>query len=81
MIEHLTGGIVFASIYQRLAVGLWRTIFLVYPIERTILVVGAILICTPTLLALRSSIMRQLKLESRTRLSAPTIPASTESIE
>jgi hypothetical protein len=81
MIEHLTGGIVFASIYQRLAVGLWRTIFLVYPIERTILVVGAILICTPTLLALRSSIMRQLELESRTRLSAPTIPASTESIE
>lgn len=79
--EHLTGGIVFASIYQRFALGLWRAIFLVYPIERTILVVGAILICTPTLLALRNTIIGQPELESSKGLLAPTIPATREAID
>jgi hypothetical protein len=44
MIEHLTGGILFATVVGKGALRFWSVIFLVYPIERTILVIGATLI-------------------------------------
>ncbi len=49
MIEHLTGGILFAAVVGRGALAFWPVIFLAYPIERAILVLGAVLICTPVL--------------------------------
>jgi hypothetical protein len=58
MIEHVTGGILFASIVGSGALRLWPFIFLVYPVERAVLVLGAVLVCTPLLLASRDLITR-----------------------
>jgi len=58
MIEHLTGGILFASIVGKGALGFWPLIFLVYPFERAIIVLGAVLVCTPLVLASRDLIVR-----------------------
>jgi hypothetical protein len=58
MIEHVTGGILFASIVGTGAVRFWPAIFLVYPFERAIIVFGAVLVCTPLLLASRDLIAR-----------------------
>ncbi len=55
MIEHVSGGILYATVVGSNAVALWSSIFLVYPIERIVLVAGAILICTPVLRFLRVS--------------------------
>jgi len=58
MIEHVTGGILFASLVGRGALGFWPAIFLVYPFERAIIVLGAVLVCTPLLIASRDLIAR-----------------------
>lgn len=60
MIEHLTGGILFASILGQGALKLWPAIFIVYPIERAILVSGAVLICTPLVRILNATVRERL---------------------
>ena len=56
MIEHLTGGILFAAVVGHTALAFWPAIFLAYPVERAILVLGAVLICTPVLGVLRATV-------------------------
>jgi len=58
MIEHLTGGILFASVVGKGAVAAWPAIFLAYPIERTVLIIGATLICTPLVRLLKQTILQ-----------------------
>jgi len=58
MIEHLTGGLLFASLFGSIALRSWPFIFLVYPFERAVLVLGAVIVCTPLLLASRDLIAR-----------------------
>ena len=58
MIEHVTGGILFASIVGKGALSFWPLIFIVYPFERAIIALGAVLVCTPILLASRDLIAR-----------------------
>jgi len=58
MIEHVTGGILFASLVGSGALGFWPAIFLVYPFERAIIVLGAVLICTPLFIASRDLLAR-----------------------
>ena len=58
MIEHVIGGFLFSSIVGKGALGLWPLIFLVYPFERAVIVLGAVLVCTPLLLASRNLIAR-----------------------
>jgi hypothetical protein len=68
MIEHVTGGILFASVVGRGALTFWPFIFLVYPFERAVIVLGAVLVCTPVLLASRDLIARfRLEEVSRSR--------------
>jgi len=59
MIEHLTGGILFASVVGKGALAAWPAIFLAYPVERIVLIVGATLICTPVIRILQQSILRE----------------------
>jgi hypothetical protein len=70
MIEHLMGGILYASIVgSAVALKFWPFIFVVYPFERGALVLGAVLVCTPLLLASRDLIarfhLREVKQDSR----------------
>jgi hypothetical protein len=58
MIEHVTGGILFASVVGRGALTFWPFIFLVYPFERAVIVLGAVVVCTPLLVASRDLIAR-----------------------
>ncbi len=58
MLEHVMGGILFASLFGSVAQRSWPFIFLVYPVERAVLVLGAVLVCTPLLLASRDLIAR-----------------------
>jgi hypothetical protein len=58
MLEHAMGGVLFASLFGSVAQRSWPFIFLVYPIERAVLVLGAVLVCTPLLLASRDLIAR-----------------------
>jgi len=58
MLEHVTGGILYASLFGNVALRSWPFIFLVYPFERAVLVLGAVLVCTPLLLASRDLIGR-----------------------
>lgn len=53
MLEHVTGGILFASVVGPGALKLWPFIFLVYPFERAVIVIGAVMICVPLLVASR----------------------------
>ncbi len=53
MIEHLSGGILFAFFLGPGAARFWPAIYLVYPIERTLIVAGAVLISTPFILTSR----------------------------
>jgi hypothetical protein len=57
MIEHLTGGLLFATVVGKGALKFWPVIFLAYPIERTILVVGATLIGATLLRLLKSTLV------------------------
>ncbi len=70
MIEHLTGGILFATVVGHGALISWPAIFVSYPIERTILVLGAILVCTPLLRILRTTVAE--KIEQRMTPSTAT---------
>ncbi len=59
MIEHLAGGILYASIVgNAVALKFWPFIFVAYPFERAAIVLGAVLVCTPLLLASRDLIAR-----------------------
>jgi hypothetical protein len=55
MIEHIEGGMLFALFFPTTAPGLWRFIYLAYPIERVITVIGAVLVCPPVLRRLQRS--------------------------
>jgi len=59
MIEHLTGGILFATVVGKGALKFWPVIFLVYPIERIILVIGATLIGAALLSLLRPTVVEK----------------------
>jgi hypothetical protein len=59
MIEHLTGGLLFATVVGKAALKAWPAVFVLYPIERTILVVGATVICATLLTLLRPSIIEE----------------------
>jgi hypothetical protein len=69
MLEHAMGGILFASLFGSVAQRSWTFIFLVYPVERGVLVLGAVLVCTPLLFASRDLIarfhLREVKQDSR----------------
>ncbi len=59
MIEHLVGGILYASIVgNAVALRSWPFIFVAYPFERAAIVLGAVLACTPLLLASRDLVAR-----------------------
>jgi hypothetical protein len=58
MLEHMTGGILYASLFPSVALKSWPFIFLVYPFERAVIVLGAVLVSTPLLLASRDLIVR-----------------------
>ncbi len=60
MIEHMTGGLLFATVVGHTALALWPLIFVAYPIERAILVAGAALICTPVLGVLRATVSEKI---------------------
>ena len=59
MIEHLTGGVLYAAWLGKGAVTFWPAAFIAYPGERMVLVAGAILICTPVLRILGQAIMER----------------------
>lgn len=59
MIEHLTGGLLYATVFGKTALKFWPSIFLLYPIERTILVVGATLIGATLLSLLRPTVVEK----------------------
>ena len=60
MIEHIEGGMLFALFFPTTAPGLWRFIYLAYPIERVITVIGAVLVCPPVLRGLQRSLDLQI---------------------
>lgn len=72
MIEHLTGGILFATVVGKAALRFWPVIFLVYPIERIILVIGATLIGAALLSLLRPTVVER-SLENVKRLEKSPI--------
>ena len=59
MIEHLTGGLLYATVYTTFALKFWPTIFLVYPVERMILIVGATVIGAALLSLLRPAVVEK----------------------
>lgn len=59
MLEHVLGGILFATLFgPAVAFKSWPLIFLLYPFERAVIVIGAVLVCVPILLATRDLITR-----------------------
>ena len=71
MIEHLTGGILFATVVGKGALKFWPVIFAVYPIERTILVIGATLIGAALLSLLRPAVIEGSLKPARKSISDP----------
>ncbi len=53
MTEHVTGGILYALFFGPGAQRAWPAIFLAYPIERTAIVAGGVLVCAPFIIASR----------------------------
>src|SRR6266699_1044622 len=76
MIEHLTGGILYATVFGKAALKFWPAIFLIYPIERTILVIGATLIGASLLSLLRPSVIEGSLETARKVVSSPIRKAS-----
>jgi len=72
MIEHLTGGILFATVVGKGALKFWPVIFLVYPIERIILVIGATLIGAALVSLLRPTVVEK-SLENVRQVAKSTI--------
>lgn len=79
MIEHVTGGILFATVLGKVALRSWPVIFLAYPVERVILVVGATVICSSLLRLLKPTVVRE-SLETTVNLQAPTPYVRAKSI-
>src|SRR5947208_10639909 len=71
MIEHLTGGILYATVFGKAALKFWPAIFLIYPVERTILVIGATLIGASLLSLLRPSVIEGSLETARKVVSSP----------
>lgn len=59
MLEHVTGGLLFATVVGRGAVKFWPIIFAVYPIERVVLVAGATILCSTLLRLLKPTIVAE----------------------
>ena len=59
MVEHLTGGILYATVVGKGALKSWPVIFLAYPVERIVLIVGATLICTTLLALIRRDVVKR----------------------
>jgi len=59
MIEHLTGGLLYATVVGKAALKSWPVIFLAYPVERIILVVGATLIGATLFSLLKTSVIER----------------------
>ena len=57
MIEHVTGGLLFATVLGKGALKFWPVIFIAYPIERAVLVIGATLIGSTLLMLLRPTVL------------------------
>ncbi|HZY93490.1 MAG TPA: hypothetical protein VFE98_01355 [Candidatus Bathyarchaeia archaeon] len=72
MIEHVTGGILYALFAGGGALFAWPFIYLAYPIERAALVAGAVLVCTPTIILLRSVIRERIAAKSSALAPGPT---------
>jgi len=77
MIEHLTGGILYATVFGKAALKFWPAIFLIYPIERTILVIGATLIGASLLSLLGPSVIEGSLETARKVVSSPIRKASS----
>ena len=58
MAEHAMGGVLFASVVGPGALRFWPAIFLLYPFERTIIALGAVLVCTPLIISSHDLITR-----------------------
>jgi hypothetical protein len=72
MTEHISGGILYALFFGPGAIRAWPLIYLAYPVERIAIVVGAVLISVPFILATRA--WREELLSYRTRQLAHTPP-------
>ncbi len=59
MLEHVTGGLLFATVVGKGALKFWPAIFVAYPIERIILVVGATMICSTLLRLLKPTVVEE----------------------
>ncbi len=70
MIEHLTGGVLFAVFFPSIADVSWRFIYLAYPVERAAIVAGAVLVCSPVLRNLR--IIKQSMIFEKARSMLPS---------
>lgn len=69
MIEHLTGGILFAFFFGPGALKFWPGIYLIYPIERAVIVAGAVLLSSPVVRMVRTQV--QGTILEKTRLTLP----------
>ena len=76
MLEHLTGGILFATVYPQTALKSWGAIFLVYPIERALLIVGGTIIGATLLSLLRPAVIEGSLKTVRKLMSDPTRSAT-----
>lgn len=79
MLEHVTGGLLFATVVGKGALKFWPVIFLAYPVERIVLIIGATIICS-TLLRLLSPMVVRESLETTVNLQAPTPYVRAKSI-
>jgi hypothetical protein len=75
MIEHVTGGLLFAAVVGKGALSFWPVIFLAYPIERVVLVVGATLICSALLALLRPTVVAR-SLETVTAVTPKSVSSA-----
>src|SRR5213594_3079945 len=53
MVEHVTGGVLYAITFGKGALVAWPAIFVIYPIERAVMIIGSLLACPLVLLSLR----------------------------
>ncbi|MCJ7633323.1 hypothetical protein MUP77_13165 [Candidatus Bathyarchaeota archaeon] len=82
MIQHLTGNILFEVLLGQLTssfpaaayAGIWSVVFFVYPVERTILIVSAVLVGTPLMWIINNNHMLQPAEKRPDNQQAPTEP-------
>ncbi len=76
MIEHLAGGILFATIVGRGALALWPLIFIAYPFERAFIVAIAVPLCATLLSILRWNVQERPLTPFRTVVTPGTVKSS-----